>query len=182
MIWRSGRCFWRRSTLEFDALLSEQWREDEYDTNDALQAQRMLIDERGENDGENLSSGHYEREDERAELLNGHEDEYLTNGTGQREKDDMWHGAFVVFHELNRFKQLVLMNKTGHSEDAWVNVAHEHERHAGHWVAFDERLLPIACVAIADQVADQANEAGQGGDDHWVGTLQVVDVTEQKHA
>ena len=168
---------------ELEVLLHEE--SGEYDGETDATAQRQVVLEHDEREeyAEHLSCGHDEREDERAEVLYGHEYEYLSDGAGCGQQEHVAENVRVLAEEGERVEQLALAYQAHERVGARVQVGGEHERYARHLVLGEQVVLPRAREAVADQVAEQADKTRHGGAlGGGIGRCEVLDVAEDEYA
>lgn len=123
--------------FELEVVLKKECEKDGKYAKIVEQRKRVMEHDGREKNGENLSRGHHEREDERAELLDGHENEYLTDGAREREKHDVKRYVRVLAQERNRLAQLALIHQAHERVGRRVHVGEQHERDARHEVVAD---------------------------------------------
>lgn len=160
--------------LELEIVLKKQSKKDGENTEIVENRQRMIENNRGEQNRDDLSSSHHEREDKSAELLNRDEYEYLPDSARHGQEKHVESDVRVLAEERERLAQLALKHETHKRVGRRVEVRKQHERHTRHVVVANEVILPRRRETIADQIAQQAQETRERRLDHFACLREVL--------
>ena len=113
--------------LELEIVLKKQSKKDGENAEIVENRERMIEDNRGEQNRDDLSSSHHEREDKSTELLNRDEYEYLPDSARHGQEKHVESDVRMIAEKRERLAQLALKHETHERVGRRVEVREQHE-------------------------------------------------------
>ena len=123
----------------------------------------MTVDDTGQEDGQALSDGHDYGEGDRAEHLDGVEDEELAGGRADGEEYHVVHEGRVGSHKGERLEEGALLQERGGREEHGEEVHAQHHLDGRHLVTLVQLALPVGREGVEEEVTTEEYHAGERG-------------------